>query len=320
MTEYLLFIHGVNTREDRYQLNYADPLIEHIQRLTPPQMSIKPVVLYWGDVNIGAEMELLKTFQASSVWNKLCFPDLRAKQILQFTGDAALYISRSGGKLVADRLIHDMMSNLQDFRPDRDHLHLITHSMGTVILFDMLFSSRWDAPNADGYEGVEMLRQQIFRQGSPVRSIHTMGSPIGLFSLLMGGADAEHLPSTHDITSRLQNYLQSLCKETHAPFPWRNYLHPMDPVATPIEQLLPEMLASASSCLDVRDLLTQDAELLSEAASLSLSNLGPFANKLEAAQLVLFGGLAHNSYWISPLVASTILQTIEMTIRQPILA
>jgi hypothetical protein len=319
MTEYLLFVHGVNTREDRYQPDYAEPLLQQIQHLAHSQMTIKPIVLYWGDVNINEEMELLKMFQASSVWDKLCFPDLRAKQLLQFTGDAALYISRTGGKLIADRLVRDTMSGLQDFRSGTDHLHLITHSMGTVILFDMLFSSRWDAPKAGGYEGVEQLRHQIFREGSPVRSIHTMGSPIGLFSLLMGGVGSTNLPDTHDITTRLKEYLQNLCGEAHTPFPWRNYLHPMDPVATPIEQLLPDMLGTNNTCLDVRDLLTQEADLLSQATNFSLRSLGELGGKLETAQLVLFGGLAHNSYWANPFVAATILQTIETTARQPLL-
>src|SRR5215471_10128240 len=98
MAEYLLFVHGVNTRADRYQPDYADSLIENIQRFAPSEMTVKPIVLYWGDVNISAEMELLKAFQASPVWGELGFPDLRAKQMLQFTGDAALYISRTGGR------------------------------------------------------------------------------------------------------------------------------------------------------------------------------------------------------------------------------
>jgi hypothetical protein len=227
-------------------------------------------------------------------------------------------MSRTGGKLIADRLVHEAMNGLQDFHSDRDSLHLIAHSMGAVILFDMLFSSRWDAPNAGGYEGVEQLRQQIFRQGSPIRSIHTMGAPIGLFRLMMGTTASDPLPSTHDITGRLKDYFQNLCGEIHTSFPWRNYLHPMDPLATPIEQLLPGMLGADSSCLDSKDILTQDVDLLSQAASLSPGGSGPLGNKIEAAQLMLFGGPAHNSYWMNQLVASTILQTIETTMRLPL--
>lgn len=313
MSEYLLFIHGVNTRDTRDRPDYANGLIQNIQRLAPPALDLQPVVLYWGDVNADAEQRVLQDFTASSVWDKLSFTNLRARQMLQFTGDAALYISRTGGRLVVDCLLGEALRSLKNFLPDRDHLHLCTHSMGTIILFDVLFSSRWDAANAGGYLGVEQLRQQIFQGGFPVRSIHTMGSPIGIFSLMMGNGLS--VPETHDVTPRLRDYLQQLCATMHRPFPWRNYLHPMDPIATPIERLLPGMLKIGQDCLDVKDLLTQEMVLLSHLSDLTAQTLGAAGEKLEEAQLFLTGGSAHSSYWASPFVALTILQTIGMTLQ-----
>ena len=67
MTEYLLFIHGVNTRETRDQPTYADQLIEQIRRLQSPQMSIRSCPLYWGDVNIEAEQDLQGRLEESPV-------------------------------------------------------------------------------------------------------------------------------------------------------------------------------------------------------------------------------------------------------------
>src|SRR5882757_2656361 len=124
MTEYLLFIHGVNTRETRDEKNYAAPLIEGIQHLCSPSTEMRMIELHWGDVNSQAEQELLTTVKASPLWDKLGFPNLRSKQLLQSAGDAALYISRVGGQSIVEQLLNDVRRGLQDFQPGRDHLHL----------------------------------------------------------------------------------------------------------------------------------------------------------------------------------------------------
>jgi hypothetical protein len=317
MAEYLIFIHGVNTRDIREQPDYANPLIERIQRRKSPEITLKPVSLYWGDVNIDEEKKLLKDLEDSKAWSKLQFKQFRSKQLLQFVGDAALYISRSVGRKIVDQLIKQLSTGLQDFNPETDHIHLITHSMGTIILFDVLFSSRWDAQNVYEYQGVELLRQHIFQGGTPVRSIHTMGSPIGLFSLMT--ISDTSLPNTHEITPRLSDYLQALCSKLEAPFPWRNYLHAMDIVATSIEVMLPKMLGeSAKDCLDVVDIITQESGILDKLFSRLSANLSleEVEGEVEAIQLAVFAGSAHSSYWSSSLVASTIMQTVETTLSQ----
>ena len=316
MSEYLVFIHGVNTREERDQPDYADQLVKNIQSLCSPGITIKSVPLYWGDVNITAEQALLKDLKETSVWDDLAFQAFRTHQLLQFIGDGALYISRAVGQLVVERLIHQTMDGLKEFNPATDHVHLISHSMGTVILFDVLFSSRWDAANAGGYTGVERLRNMIFHGSSPVRSIHTMGSPISLFSLTML-RDAP-VPNTHDITARLEQYMKDLCSSVKL-FPWRNYLHPMDIIASPIERLVPKMLNAVDSCLDVKDVLTQDPSLLNRVSDIVVDMMGreKLREHAELFRLALLAGTAHSSYWTSPAVASTIMQTIEAVAREP---
>jgi len=316
MSEYLIFIHGVNTREDRDQPDYADRLMRRIQDLSPSTTTLKPVPLYWGDVNIVTEQALLRDLRDASVWSELAFQEFRARQLLQFIGDGALYISRVVGKLVVESLIEQVMKGLRDFNLETDHIHLISHSMGTIILFDMLFSSRWDAANTGGYQGVEQLRDMIFYRGSPVRSIHTMGSPLSLFSLTM--LSNGPVPNTHDVTTRLGQYLKGLCSTVQS-VPWRNYLHPMDVVASPIERLLPNMLNIDDSCLDVKDILTQDPGLLSRVSDTVLDLIGTdkLRENAEALRLVLLAGPAHSSYWTSPVVASTIIQAIEVVARMP---
>ena len=45
--DYVLFIHGDNTRSQAIKADYADNLIKLIEQTTP----IKPLVVYWGDLN-----------------------------------------------------------------------------------------------------------------------------------------------------------------------------------------------------------------------------------------------------------------------------
>ena len=92
MAEYLIFIHGVNTRERREQPDYANPLIERLEQRKSPEMTLRYVPLHWGDVNIHEENQLLDDLQHSIAWEKLQFKQFRSHQLLQFVGDAALYI------------------------------------------------------------------------------------------------------------------------------------------------------------------------------------------------------------------------------------
>src|SRR5260370_20854070 len=144
MTDYLVFIHGVNTRELRESPHYADSLFHLIQSEMGSDASLKSIPLYWGDANLLAEQKLLEMYKQSPSWFQLYFRDFREKQLLQFTGDAALYISRNTGTVVVNTLRDQLTRGLADYQPETDRLHLVTHIMGTVILFDLLFSSRWD--------------------------------------------------------------------------------------------------------------------------------------------------------------------------------
>ncbi len=110
------------------------------------------------------------------------------------------------------------LPKLQEFKPNTDRLHLITHSWGTIILFDVLFAARWDGDDIPGHNSVSNIRERCFgvepnpNAGMPLASIHTMGSPIALFDLM----DVDQKidideeinnnrvqVSTHDITPRV---------------------------------------------------------------------------------------------------------------------
>ncbi|WP_341529901.1 hypothetical protein WKK05_11605 [Nostoc sp. UHCC 0302] len=140
----------------------------------------------------------------------MCFREFREKQLLQLAGDAALYISRFLGANVVKLLKSDAYSGLNNFQPN-DRLHLVTHSWGTIILFDILFAARWDAPDIPGHQDVTQIRDIIFGisgiedqlHGIELASIHTMGSPIGIFSLIdvKQGKDESQMKAKHHLGS-----------------------------------------------------------------------------------------------------------------------
>jgi hypothetical protein len=95
-TDYILFIHGVNTRQQREGQGYSHDLFTLIQSQTQqlkPSLELKQVELYWGDVNKEPEEQLRKDLEQSKDWDKFWFKDFRLNQLLQFAGDASLYIS-----------------------------------------------------------------------------------------------------------------------------------------------------------------------------------------------------------------------------------
>jgi hypothetical protein len=323
VTDYVLFIHGVNTREEREKPTYADELFRLIEQKVNDTDSVAPlnlksVPLYWGDVNLEAEDELLGLLKTSPHWDEFWFKEFREKQIMQFAGDAALYISRYVGSKVIDRIAQQASQLLlQNYRPG-DRLHLVTHSWGTVILFDVLFAARWDQPDIPGHKNAQAIREEIFglqpnlEAGIGLASIHTMGSPVALFSLIdvresMTNAQSAKVNS-HDITPRLEELLKSLYARLNQKLPWYNFAHPGDPVAYPLAKLIPKLVDRNSRYLDIQDVITRNA------------NLSDFFNQAVSQTFLalLHGGDAHGSYWRSEEVADTIAQTIRRAARQPL--
>ncbi|WP_019505718.1 hypothetical protein [Pleurocapsa sp. PCC 7319] len=327
-TDYILFVHGVNTRDERETPKFAESLIKGLnQELGQDRTSnIVYIPLYWGDANLNAENRLRKQLQASPLWKDMWFRDFREQQLLQFAGDAALYISRHLGYKVVKRLKEDAIARIQDPQPG-DCLHLVTHSWGTVILFDVLFAGRWNNPDAPGHKDVMAIRDAIFGlagndknplQGMPLASLHTMGSPVAIFSLTNVSSDADDseelastVPSTHDITPRLKELLKSLYERRgQKKLPWRNYIHPGDPIAYPLDELMSSLVDQDEQYIDFEDLLSHDRKLL-DIISIPLR---------QTVVALLQGGKAHGSYWESDRVVKEIASFFKPAVAREVVS
>lgn len=308
-TDYILFVHGVSTRDENGFRQNAQILFDRIKASTSDSSRIlKPVFLFWGNVGAKGTHTLLDRLKASPKWSQLWFQNLRTDQILPFVGDAALYLSRDiSGQIVtqiAEQGLKQMGMTLEDLKtpPPEDRLHLVTHSWGTVILFDILFAPRWEDKNLDEAirQRAENVRTAFFgvgtadikQYGIPIASIHTMGSPISLFSLI-------NLNNGYsfNLTPKLKELLESLYGRLKRPLPWQNFAHPGDPIAYPLEGVMPLLMAESRDKVQVEDVITSANPLLK-----------PFSQTLLP---LLSGGDAHGSYWQNQDVAKKIAAAIH---------
>jgi hypothetical protein len=154
-----------------------------------------------------------------------------------------------------------------------------------------------DASTRQTRQTVTQLRNTLFglgqepERGIPISSVHTLGSPIALFSLLSVTGD-----STHDLTKDLRAMLQTLYHQRgKKALPWYNYLHPGDPIAYPLQGLMPRLMGNAQLYVHLRDVITEHRGLPITWGRLPL----------------LWGGDAHSGYWKSSTVVKTLAEVLR---------
>ncbi len=275
-----------------------------------PARMLKPVILFWGDVAKYSVDVILGELNDSPTWQEFWFKDFRTTQVIPYAGDAALYLSRNvSGKIIealTAQALQQMGLNLDEIKhqssQNGDRLHLVTHSWGTIILFDIMFADRWEDPllAPDVREFVDNLRSCFFGVGNPeiknlgmpIASIHTMGSPISLFNLINASG-----AKSFNLTPKLKEFLSSLYGKTGKPLPWCNYAHPGDPIAYPLKGVMDLSLGAANKFVTIEDIITPPNNPLFQFISQSIFS-------------IIQGGEAHASYWTSPSVIKTIARVI----------
>lgn len=308
-TDYILFIHGVSVRDTITSPAYADELFSLINQKVQPNLTVKPVPLYWGNASQAPLNELIVALKASPVWNQLWFKEFRLEQILPFVGDAALYISRHFGSFAVEQLKEQAERGLANANFNEDRLHIVGHSWGSIVLFDVLFASRWEQEDIPAYDSVQKIRSKFFglspdsNQGIRLASVHTMGSPLALFSLITIIGRNNNM-SSHDISPKLKTLIREL-GESGITLPWQNFIHPGDPIAWPLDQVIPKILDAEERYIKINDILTSGSGALDWVGGLFRGNFVSLVN----------GGSAHGSYWENQTVANKIAETILQTAR-----
>ncbi len=178
----VFFIHGVNTKD----ASYADVLIRKIKKSLCKRK--KPITAYfysgfWGNLFNNKKQQTITCIEqdfalACSIHEEyhLLHRDIyryksyRYQFINDFLGDFLIYQNPRRGAEIRNNLYHQLNQFILD-HPNDNEIHFIAHSLGSIILWDLLFSN--DLPESDpGYYFRNILKQHS------ICSITTMGSPL----------------------------------------------------------------------------------------------------------------------------------------------
>jgi hypothetical protein len=223
----VFFMHGVATRD----VLYAHPLQELIQQEFTQRQVVLPhfYASFWGDVlsDVGklwnAVHQNLQAFKSThpdaDLDDTFRYQNFRKGFFSEFVGDAFTYLNSERGVKIR-RLLTEQLQDFISRNPHETELHIIAHSLGTVVLWDALFSDRFQ-PDDPAF----ILREMI--QGSSqlrLCSLTTMGSPIAFFNMMLG-------ITPEQIKASVQQY-------GDRPLRWLNLIHGSDIIAYPIQACL----------------------------------------------------------------------------------
>jgi len=153
----------------------------------------------------------------------------QATLVTEFIGDIIGYLGAENRRAVQEEMTAtlDRMAGRCAAHEGRAPLTIIAHSLGTVIASEYVWDlrKRRASSNADG-----------FHPAWELANFFTLGSPLALFSLKFGGAEAFRDPIRLDAASGR----------------WINILNPRDPVGMPLRTLNEEYAAVIHADLLVR--------------------------------------------------------------------
>jgi hypothetical protein len=280
-TMLVFFIHGVAT----HNVKYADKLKglikeEFIEGGKPLPHFYSS---FWGDVlkDVGKIwnwiyqdlQEVKKDYPQANIDDIFRYQKFREGFLSEFFGDFLSYLNSERGATIR-KFIAQQLKDFLEKNPQETELHIIAHSLGSVILWDVLFSERFSLEDP-----ANDIRAMIngFSYGKKIRkitlkSVTTMGSPI----LFLNAMLEVNLDKFKQFTKSYQN----------EPLRWVNIIHSSDIVAYPIRSSLD--LTSTENLVFQDKFVSTDANLAEKATRT--------VGQLDAA-LVLGVADAHVGYW-----------------------
>ena len=201
------------------------------------------------------------------------YRDRRRQFIVEFFGDLCNYLNSSRGKKVRKVIALQLLNFIKSV-PNETDLHIVAHSLGSVIWWDILFSHQFHSGDPAFY-----IRDVIKGLSAPssvrkvvLRSITTLGSPLLFFDRLL---DIE--------PEQLKQFARRYTKQ---PLRWVNIIHASDMLAYPIRASLD---LDGTIPLYVRDRYLGDRNFLKKSIGDVTMALGIMAD--------------HTGYWRSERVA-----------------
>ena len=277
----VFFIHGVATKDADYS--------KHLQNLLKREFTRRNHALphfyssFWGVVYkqtgqlwhwIHQDLqELKKNYPQVDVGDVFRYQEFREDFISQFFGDILTYFNTSKGKDIRE-IIAEQLYKFVRAHPEDDEIHIVTHSLGSVVLWDVLFSEQNFESDDPAYE-IRALLGVAKNEEPKLRSITTMGSPILFFNMMLN----VKLEKIADFARRYQA----------SPLRWTNIIHSSDIIAYPIQ-------ASLNS-KSIPGLFLRDKYIWADANAAERG-----ARTFGQAHAAMAIGVtdAHGAYWHSP--------------------
>jgi len=278
------FIHGVNAKK----ATYANTLIKNIRNefyKAQDKPSLKFGSSYWGNMFNHKKLQLIEFIDKD--YRKACeqhqeykyshndiyrYRTKRNEFISNFLGDFLIYQNPKRGESIRKRILEEFTQFIHD-NPRETQIHFIAHSLGSLILWDILFS---DIISND--DSVLIFRNML-RQLNLV-SISTLGSPL-LF-----------LKEMLDIDFSIINSVIEKPSSKNDKFRWVNIIHSSDLIAYPLKASIENQIdLSRSNLLFSDQYVWQCANEFEQ----TLKNLGQFdLAMVVAAEDAHFSYLADN--------------------------
>lgn len=298
----IFFIHGVATRD----VKYAHPLKVAIKEALLQRGETSPSFYscFWGNALGEVERmwnwidEDLRSLQRedSTLDIKDCFRyrTFREGLLSEFIGDMFTYLHTQRGSEIRAMIAQQLRQFLND-NPQETELHFICHSLGTVILWDILFSDRFEQndPAHEVRSLIQNLGESLDSRQVSLRSITTMGSPILFFNTMLA-VDPKRVK-------------EFAAHSDDSPLRWLNIIHSSDLIAYPL---------TASLQLDAQDKLRMCDVYLDTNTNLAARAARSIGQDMAA--MALDAGTSHVEYWNCARTAELIvdhLQSRPMGIR-----
>lgn len=277
----VFFIHGVATHD----VKYADQLKNLIKEEFIQREKHLPNFYssFWGDVlrDVGRMwncihqdlQEAKQEYTQIDIDNIFRYRKFREGFLSEFVGDFFSCFNPGRGTTIR-RLIAEQLHDFLEHNPEETELHIVAHSLGSAILWDVLFSERFSPqdPAFDIRAMINGFSESGRMRKIALKSITTMGSPILFLNIML-----EISPE------KLKQFANSYKKE---PLRWINIIHSSDVVAYPLRSSLNINL---SDTLFLRDeYISTDANLAEKAAR--------SVGQVDAA-MAIGGADAHIGYW-----------------------
>ncbi|MGV0028582.1 hypothetical protein [Phormidesmis priestleyi] len=225
----VFFIHGVATKDADYSKRLQHLLREEFLKQDKPlphfygsfwgaAMNEKGKIWNWVHQDL---RELKKHYPQTQTKDIFRYQEFREDFISDFFGDVLTYFNTERGKDIREIIAEQLRRFLQG--SSQEDLHIIAHSLGTVVLWDVLFSDRFAADDP-AYAIRSLIRASASSENASklrLESITTMGSPILFFNMML------------DIQPEKVKAFASQCQPHE--LRWINLIHASDIIAYPLQ-------------------------------------------------------------------------------------